>query len=166
MYLWNADALVEDFQHNNVSSAEEFKYFFVNTLYIACISHMSLISLSDSNEIEWYDSVYLLITLLINAIGCYANYRLNQHGDDKDFIKRCLCLGVPLGIKLNTLAIILLFLLFLFIELAADSLKPRTIDFISYVGIIWPSTIVFYYFLARKLEAIAYYKTPTLETTT
>lgn len=165
MYLWNVDALVKDFQNNNVSSAEEFKYFLTNTLYVACISHTSLISFSDSNEIEWYDSVYLLITLLINAIGCYANYRLNQHGDNKDFIKRCLCLGVPLGIKLNILAIILLFLLFFFIELATDSLKPHTIDLISYMGIIWPASILFYYFLSRKLEKIAYYTPPVFETT-
>lgn len=164
MYLWNTDALIKDFQNNQVNSAEEFKYFFTNTLYIAFVSHTSLISFADSNEIQWYDSVYLLITLLINAIGCYANYRLNQHGDDKDFIKRCLCLGVPLGIKLNLLVMILLFLLYFFIEVAAYSLEAHIIDFIGYMAIIWPASLLFYYSLSRKLEKIAYHQKPIFET--
>ena len=196
MYLWNVDALVKDFQNNNVNSAEEFKYFFTSTLYIAFISNLSLISINSSTD-EGYESLFSLITLVINAIGCYANYRLNQHGDDKDFVKRCVCLGIPIAIKINTIVIITLILLVLIFsdspgeilnidsssfnhlfssldepsDMSEDSTDeseetPTTmISALIYILAIWPSNLVYYYLLARKLEKIAYYTPPVFETT-
>jgi len=96
MYLWKVDSLVEDFKSGKVSQKEEFKYMLLFTITIILASDPALYIGSAYNS---YDTLSSVLMLGISIFGVYYCYKLNSSGDDKDFIVRITCIGLPVMVR-------------------------------------------------------------------
>ncbi len=85
MYFWNINALVKDLREDKVSEKEKLKYYlFISILGVALPHSIDLFTILD-------------IGVLI--IGTYLCYEVNSKGDNRYFIDRMICLGVPLSLR-------------------------------------------------------------------
>lgn len=52
-----------------------------------------------------YDTIMSFLLLGISIIGLYYSYKINSHGDNKKFIVRIMCLGLPILIRIFVILI-------------------------------------------------------------
>ena len=97
MYLWKVDKLVEDFKSGEVSQKEEVKYILLSTILI-CLVTDPFIYIGVSYNI--YDFLNTILLVSVAVWGVYYYYKINSGGDDKEFIVRGICLGLPIAIRI------------------------------------------------------------------
>lgn len=102
MYFWRVNSLVEDFRNDKVTEKEKLKYMILFGIVVAIIS----------DPIMWIDSKYsimdtinLIVMIVTTTLGTYYCYSKNKSGDNKDFITRFMCLGLPVGLRLFVFAL-------------------------------------------------------------
>ena len=96
MYLWKVDSLVEDFKSGKVTQKEELKYMLLFTIAMALASD-PILSMGDSYN--YYDTLNSTQTLGISILGIIYCYKINSRGDDRDFILRVMCIGLPVMVR-------------------------------------------------------------------
>jgi hypothetical protein len=104
LYIWRVNRLVEDFRRERVSEAESAKYLVFVSVFILLSTDPVFVL-----EVE-YSVLDILVTLVMvmGAIfGTYYCFRKNQSGDNCDFIRRFVCLSVPVGIRLIPVVLVL-----------------------------------------------------------
>ena len=83
MYFWKVDSLVDDFKQNKVTQKEEFKY-------ILLFSILTLLGtdpfLSIDSTYNFYDTLNLILSIIIIVAGVYYCFKINSDGDNKDFM--------------------------------------------------------------------------------
>jgi hypothetical protein len=110
MYLWKTKALVSAFREGTLSEAERFKYLLVFVLINAV-----------AIEVLWYVSeppslINILsssLTMVIPLLGTIYCYKVNRQRDNREFIDRYICLGIPIGIRIVVLFLVMLGLILL-----------------------------------------------------
>ncbi|MCK5355604.1 MAG: hypothetical protein KAJ63_10835 [Methyloprofundus sp.] len=155
MYLWKIDSLVEDFRSGNVSQKEEFKYMLLFTIAMALGSDPALYIGTSYN---YYDTLSSALILGISVFGIYYCYKLNSRGDDKDFIVRVMCLGLPVMIRLLAVMIpvVIIGVVLETVVLYPESLNEEAFE---NTPIQVASTSVFiaayYWYLSIKIKAVS-----------
>ena len=87
------------FKNNEVPSKERFLYLLIS---MVLVSLGVFLSEGEGNQRNLYTNTFRIITLISCIIICYNT---NKSGDDKDFIDRYLCLGIPVAIRTIVLTI-------------------------------------------------------------
>jgi hypothetical protein len=155
MYLWKVNSLVEDFKSERVSQKEEFKYMLLFTIAMALASDPALYIGSSYN---YYDTIGSIMMLVISMFGVYYCYRINSSGDDKDFIVRVMCIGLPVMIRVLVLMIPVVIVGSI---LEAEFLYPDSLDEETFestplqVAFMSIFIAVYYWYLSKKIKAVS-----------
>lgn len=154
MYLWKVDSLVEDFRSEKVTQEEEFKYMLVFTIAVAFASDPALYAGSSYNQ---YDAMVSVIVLGISIFGVYYCYKINSGGDNKDFIVRMMCIGLPVMVRVLVimfpayLAGAILEAVFLYPEPVDETLESTPV----HVALVAVVTATYYGYLSVKIRAVS-----------
>ncbi|MEN8140666.1 MAG: hypothetical protein ABFR97_05515 [Thermodesulfobacteriota bacterium] len=97
MYFWHVDKLVEDFRNDAVSEKEKFKYMLLSGIILTFITDPILWI---GTKYSLLDTVNLFGMLVIVIAGTYFCYTSNRDSDNKDFVTRFMCIGIPVGIRI------------------------------------------------------------------
>ena len=158
MYFWKVDKLVEDFRNNDVTQKEQFKYILLFTISTILASDPALHIDSTYHINDLYMSILLVMD---NIGGVFYLYNKNSTGDNKDFLPRVICLGLPVVIRTIVFCIPILFLIgiveaFFEPELYSadleDEIYKTTYGEIAAVNIVM---IFYYYYLANKISLVS-----------
>lgn len=160
MYFWKVDNLVEDFKTGKVTQLEEFKYMLLFTV-IGTIAFDSL--LCTGSAYNYYDYINLVLTLTISIWGVYYCYKINKEGDNKGFIVRLTCIGLPVVIRILAFFIPIFFLIGALEEalididsVAVDELESEfyeTTPLEAAAFVLF--TTSYYLYLSRKIRAVS-----------
>ena len=158
MYFWKVDELVKDLRNNEVSQKEQFHYFLLFTI-------STILSTEPALNIDFtyhINDLYMSISLLIvNVFGVIHIYNRNSSGDNKDFLPRAICLGLPVLIRTIVYCMPILFLIVFTESLFEPELNLDDIENESYTttyGEILTINIViifYYYYLANKITLVS-----------
>ncbi len=97
MYIWRVEKLVEDLRQDRISERETFKYFLVWTFFIYLETQLyELFPQPATPSMVFFSTSYTLIALL----GVTLCYWTNANGDNRHFLRRFICLNLPLSIRL------------------------------------------------------------------
>ncbi|BEV07840.1 hypothetical protein [Methylophilus sp. DW102] len=155
MYLWKVDSLVKDFKSGKVSQKEEFKYMLMFTILMSVASNQALYIESIYN---YYDALSSALVFGISIFGVYYCYKINSCGDDRDFLVRVFCIGLPVLIRVSAVMIPLL--------IGSKSLETLLLnpEFLNEVTVettvvdvvvISTSIAAYYWYLATKIRAVS-----------
>lgn len=106
MYFWNIQALADELKQGTLPQRERLRYFLVFLLLDALVA---LIEVPHDNAFYVMEVVHTVILLA----GTYLCYQANQQGDQREFIDRYICLGLPIGLRLLVLYLLALVAFFL-----------------------------------------------------
>lgn len=155
MYLWNIDALVQDFKAGNVTQKEQFKYMLLCTIAMTLASDPLLHIGSSYNH---YDMISTVLVLGLSIVGIFWCYKINTAGDNKDFITRVTCIGLPAIVRVMVILMPIFIALFAF-ELLI--LHPETIDEPNSettpleIGCVAAAVAIYYWYLSQKIKAVS-----------
>ncbi|MDT8901999.1 hypothetical protein [Anaeroselena agilis] len=153
MYLWKVKALAQDFREGKVTQKEQMKYyllFSVLTLAAASLSSSGN-SFFDNSYLDWVD---FCLQILITALGIIWCFQANQQGDDRDFVGRMVCIGLPLGIRISVWIILLSVIYFIVFGIGKDLWRN-----IFWLGLFTLFNIYYYYQLRKYIAYISSYQT-------
>lgn len=107
---------------------------------------------------DWWDLAEFLLVLLISLLGLKKVFRVNQKGDDREFLKRFLSLSFVIALRLliTVMLIWLTYKIIMFI-IPLEIFVPvdRAINHPVTELIITPVVVgIFYYFLTRSFTRI------------
>jgi hypothetical protein len=164
MYFWKVDKLVDDFKSGSVTQKEEFKYMLLFTV-LTVAGTDSYINVDRSYNL--YDFINTLSAIVVSAYGLFCCYKINSSGDNKNFIVRVICIGLPVAIRL---LVIIIPIFVLYGAIMNTLQQPETANPSNYetsvYDIILPISylILYYNYLARKIKAVS--STTAYESTT
>ena len=158
MYFWRVDKLVEDFRNDNVSEKDKLKYMLL----------LGVIMTLATDPILWIGSQYsimdainLPLMLLVVVAGTYYCYVANRDADNKDFITRFMCLGVPILVRILVIAVPVFIVIVVVEEIfgvgqentkAGDVVYSTTVSQVA-GGVLF--LVVYYLYLGNKLKSVA-----------
>ena len=155
MYLWKVDSLVDDFKSGRVPQKEELKYMLLFTIAMAFASNPALYIGSSYNH---YDTIISVAVLGISIFGVYYCYKINSGGDNRDFIVRIMCIGLPVMVRV--LAVMIpVFIVGGILESAL--FHPETLDEETFestpvqVALTSVFIAVYYWYLSIKIKAVS-----------
>jgi len=159
MYFWKVDDLVKDFKSGNVSQKEELKYLVVFTVAMTIFTDPFMYLDISYN---FNDTLITTFVLIISVYGLNACYKINALGDDKDYMVRMMCIGLPVLIRTFLFVLFpLLILVGILEENVCESVFSPEQEFISvgtsiYMVIAAIICITSYFFyLATKIRAVS-----------
>lgn len=99
MYIWKINALVEALKEDKLTEKQKknYKMLFIVILIFTISSFFIVLDPSTFNH---YDVIDLVGFVTINAIGILIVYRINKHGNNKDFVLRYLTLTIPIFLRI------------------------------------------------------------------
>lgn len=155
MYLWKVDSLVEDFRSGKLSQKEEFKYMLLFTVLMVLVSDPAL---HIGHSYNYYDTLISALILGISILGIFYCYKINSSGDDKDFIVRVMCIGIPVMIRVLAVMIPVSTVVGI---LEAEFIFPESLDEETFettpiqVVLISIAIAVYYWYLSIKIKAVS-----------
>ena len=158
MYFWKVDDLLNDLKSDKVTQKEEFKYLLIFFVF-AVLSTDPVLYANTSYNI--YNSISSIIFILITILGLYYCYKINASGDDKDFIKRILCISLPVMVRLFVIftPISLLVGLSIYYVIQGNTMSgpipevhEQNIYEVVYMGLL---ESVYFIYLANKISTIS-----------
>jgi hypothetical protein len=99
MYLWNVQALTNDFIANKVTQEQKFKYYLLASVLLALIIEI-LINFPAVEDPTLVNGVGSLLIIAITFFGIKWCFAVNAKGDNVEFIDRMTCLGVPITVRI------------------------------------------------------------------
>lgn len=104
MYISNEKELVQRLKENNLTEWEVVQqYLAMMLMYIAGIGERG--QLWKESEKTWPGIIIAAAALICGTLYCY---NVNKNGDNKDFIKRIVCLAFPVAFNWALIIVILL----------------------------------------------------------
>lgn len=102
MYLWRIKKLAGDLKADRVSEWEQVKYLLVLVLPMIAFSYLPAFLAMLGPAIMSAVPLFLemVVFLAITIGGITMNFRANQRGDGREFLKRFICLSVPVNIRI------------------------------------------------------------------
>lgn len=97
MYFWKVEQLIEDLKEDKVNSNEQFRYILLLFLLAVIASDPLLVQDVVLHDLSVYESIGMIV---LTVWGINHTYKVNVSGDDKDFMVRFICLGLPVAIRL------------------------------------------------------------------
>ena len=155
MYLWKVDSLVEDLKTGKVTQKEELKYMLLFTMFFAFASDPVLYA---GYSYNYYDTICYIVYIGISMLGTYYCFKINSSGDNKDFILRVMCIGLPVAIRVLALLfsvacfwVILKFFIFAPQSIEEEVFESSPIE----VGVTSIFTAIYYWYLSKKIKAVS-----------
>lgn len=96
VHLWRTDKVVDDLARGGVSEHDSAVYVLISLLVANSITWIAAWQGADHN---WLFALEILITAAIVFLGVSECFQVNGGRDGIDFIKRFMCISVPVGIK-------------------------------------------------------------------
>lgn len=166
MYISDIKNLVKQLKENTLTQYEEWQQYLLVILSDALVIVKTPRFASDGYE-EYVHLIIIAITLLGGSYYCYT---INKNGDNKDFIKRILCLSFPvrfnLGFWLFGVYFLFFVLPFMLISLTSSydySLMIKQIlEGTTAVSIIVRSSLIiaggalYYWFLGKEIRKVSH----------
>ncbi|XOZ35091.1 hypothetical protein ACMDCT_07615 [Halomonadaceae bacterium KBTZ08] len=119
MYLWKVDYVASDLRNGQVTQNEEFKYILAFSL-IGILG--TVMAAAGASAVPgWLRAVDLAIMIGITVAGVFYCYYRNQASDNQDFLRRFLCLSVPVAVRILILALVVGFIAGLVAGIVAGS---------------------------------------------
>ena len=103
MYLWRVDRLVEDLRSDRLTEWEGVKYLITLGVVYTLFTDPFFVAGIDYSRL---DALSTLIIAVATASGTYYCYTKNRAGDDRDFVRRLVCLTVPVGVRMLPVVIV------------------------------------------------------------
>ena len=104
VYIWKTKSLISELREDKVSEIEKLKYvIFMGVVYAVFSDPLVVFSV----EYSYIAVINLVSVVLITVLGTIYAFKKNSSGDNKHFVTRYICLGVPIGVKIFLLALIL-----------------------------------------------------------
>ncbi|MFA6903568.1 MAG: hypothetical protein WC236_10840 [Gallionellaceae bacterium] len=155
MYFWKVDKLVDDFKAGKVSQKEEFKYMLAFSMLMVLITDPVFYETTPYNL---YGAINTISLLIVSIWGVYYCYKVNEAGDNKDFIVRVTCIGLPVivrvlvfGIPIIVVGVIINGFIFGFEK--TNSEVNETSIYSMAAGVV--VSVISYIYLARKMRAVS-----------
>jgi hypothetical protein len=155
MYFWKVDKLVDDLKTGKVSQKEEFKYMLAFTVLMALITDPVF---SETTPYNLYSAINTITLLIVSIWGVYYCYKVNEAGDNKDFILRVMCIGLPVvvrvlafGIPVIVVGVVIKEVIFGFDNLNGE--VNETSIYSMAAGIV--ISVLYYVYLASKMRAVS-----------
>jgi hypothetical protein len=101
MYLWNTKALRAELRSGALPQRERMKYYLV---FVVLSSIAAEVGYYVPQPVTAPTIAGSFTLVLGSALGTYLTYRVNRRGDDREFIDRSVCLGLPIIVRLLTVA--------------------------------------------------------------
>lgn len=155
MYLWKVDRLVGDFKAGEVSQAEEFKYMLLFTVVMMLGSDPVL---NIGTSYNYYDTIGSVLMLGISVFGTYSCYKINRNGDNRDFIVRVMCLGLPVLIRVIVIFIPIFVVSGILEAVLIESALEETETYKStpiQVAVLSVFVAIYYWYLSIKIRAVS-----------
>ncbi|MFJ7994292.1 hypothetical protein ACIQY5_19215 [Peribacillus frigoritolerans] len=107
MYIWNLKGLVQALKEGSLSSKSQrlHKAIGISLFALALLAYPLSFVIEPSNTLDIVDVFSFLV---INLVGIYMAYTLNQRGDGKKFWFRYFSLYVPLAIRFIVLVSVIM----------------------------------------------------------
>ena len=156
MYFWKVDSLVDDFKQNKVTQKEEFKYILLFSI-LTLLSTNSFVSIDSTYN--FYDTLDLILTIIITVAGIYYCFKINSDGDNKNFMVRFISIGLPVVVRVLAIAIPI-FIISAIIEssffmtpeeMESDS-SESTLSLVVLTSLIM---IGYYWYLSKKIKDVS-----------
>lgn len=155
MYLWKVDSLVDDFKSGQVSQREELKYMLLFTIVMALASD-PLAHIGSSYN--FYDAIDSVLIIGISILGIYSCYKINKNGDNREFIVRMMCIGLPVMIR-TLVVFVPVFFIGGILEMAFLDSAPDDDEFYETTAVqaaMLPAYVAAYYwYLSMKIRAVS-----------
>ena len=158
MYLWKVNQLVDDFRSNRVTQKEEYKYMLLFTV-LTVLTSDPLLYIDSSYNI--YDSLTSIACLAVCVWGIHHCYKINSVGDNKDFILRIMCIGLPVGVRILVI-FIPIFILGGFLEaflvdmFTEDEPEPEVYETTVYlVATVVIALASYFVYLGKSIRAVS-----------
>ena len=136
MYLWNTKALATKLKSGELSQHERFKYFF---LYIVLTTvTIEFLFYVTEEQLNFFTLISSAIAITATVVGLILSYRVNKMGDDKEFIDRYVCVGLPIAVKLVVLLIGIGILYVILCEVIFGCADDKYLEESSWVDIFLP----------------------------
>lgn len=156
MYFWKVDSLVDDFKQNKVTQKEEFKYILLFSI-LTLLSTNSFVSIDSTYN--FYDTLDLILLIIITVAGIYYCFKINSDGDNKDFMVRFISIGLPVVVRVLAIAIPIFIIsamiesLFFITseEMESDSCES-TLSLVVLTSLIM---IGYYWYLSKKIKDVS-----------
>jgi hypothetical protein len=150
MYLWNVSALASELKANTISEYEKTKYYILYSAFLCFI-------LAVPNVTEYPAALQFLrfsLDLLITVLGIVYVFKINEQGDNQDFIARSLCIGVPLSFKIIVLFLTIYIMAHYFLDNILQ-IKNTYIDYVVEIILEILAALYYYYSLGYWLKEIS-----------
>lgn len=154
MYLWKVDSLVDDFKSGKVSQYEEFKYMLLFTIAMAFASDPAI---NVGASYNLYDTISSVLMICISVVGIYSCYKINTSGDNRDFIVRVMCIGLPVMIRVSAVFIPILIIGFVFEDTFFEPTTTEEAIESTSTHVILMSVFIaaYYWYLSKKIRAVS-----------
>ncbi len=103
MHLWNITVLAKELGQGLISEKTSMYYFLVSSLLILFVTYYSLWWGAIRDWLFYFE---LIILSVITVFGCLMAFESNSSDEGRDFVKRAICLSVPIGMRVNVLSVI------------------------------------------------------------
>jgi hypothetical protein len=154
MYLWKTNKLVKELSEKSITQAEKYKYLLAFMIITAFIIELSSYVPENPSIIPITGSILVFLTTVVGTIYCY---RVNQQGDNLDFVDRYISLYIPIFINVTVyfMSMFSLYILigFIFFSDAFDRFTDSTnwIDVVFIVGF----ECLFYWILSSSIKKVS-----------
>jgi len=100
MYFWKDKQLAEELKAGAVSERSAFWYFYVWVVGItAALTYTVGDYLYGYMMLNFWDYASDVVLLGSTAFAAIVFFRINESGDNRDFIKRYICLSIPVMVR-------------------------------------------------------------------
>lgn len=129
MYFWNVSELTKRLKNNTLSAYEEAQQYFASLLLYTIgigLPHTESLHNLDSALMGWLPTLGNILVLLCGIAYCY---NINKTGDNKDFIKRMVCLAFPISLRITICALTIFFVIAGFVSHLFYEIHPQATTF-------------------------------------
>ena len=137
MYIWNLKGLVQALKEGSLSNKSKRLYKVIG-IFLLALGLLTYPVLLVTQPFNILDIIDMIIYLVINLVGIYMAYRINQRGDGKRFWFRYISLYVPLTLRFIVLVLVVTIVGYTIISFIDSSLsldETNWLDLIISIGV-------------------------------